>query len=58
VGHAYGDAIDDGLARIEAARAGVRTLSAEFTQTRAMGLFVQTVRTEGRLAVARPDRVR
>ena len=46
------------LQRIEAARASVRTLEAEFDQERAMGLFAQTLHARGRLVVQRPDRVR
>ena len=46
------------LQRIEAARATLRSLDAEFDQERAMGLFAQTLRSQGRLHVERPARVR
>jgi outer membrane lipoprotein-sorting protein len=55
---ARGDAVDDALARIEAARARVQTLAADFDQERTMGLFAQTLHAQGHLLVRRPDAVR
>lgn len=50
--------LESTLQSLEAARAGVRTLEADFTQERVMGLFSQTLRSRGRLVVQRPDRLR
>ena len=46
------------LRRIEAARAQLQTLDAEFDQERVMGLFAQTLHAHGRISVQRPDHVR
>jgi outer membrane lipoprotein carrier protein LolA len=50
--------IDDLLARIARARAPVRTLKGGFTQTRTIGLLSTEVRSVGKLALLRPDRLR
>jgi hypothetical protein len=50
--------IDDLLARIARARAPVRTLKGGFTQTRTIGLLSTEVRSVGKLALVRPDRLR
>lgn len=50
--------LDDALARIEAARAGVRALRADFVQEKVVSLFAETVRSTGKLVVRRPDRLR
>lgn len=58
-GRAFGaDAMDSLLARIAAARAGVRTLKGPFTQTRTIGLLATDVRSTGTLTLVRPDRLR
>ncbi|MBI2895501.1 MAG: outer membrane lipoprotein carrier protein LolA [Deltaproteobacteria bacterium] len=50
--------LDEALGRIEAARAGVRTLRADFTQDKVMSLFAERMRSTGRLSVLLPDRLR
>jgi hypothetical protein len=50
--------IDDLLARIARARAGVHTLKGPFTQTRTIGLLSTDVRSLGTLTLVRPDRLR
>jgi hypothetical protein len=53
-----GDSLDDLLARIARARAGLRTLQGPFTQTRTIGLLTTDVRSTGTLSLVRPDRLR
>jgi hypothetical protein len=48
----------DLLARIDRARASVRTLQGPFVQTRTIGLLATDVRSTGTLALVRPDRLR
>jgi len=57
-GSAAASPLDEALARIEAARAGVRTLRADFVQDKVVTLFAETVRSSGKLVVRRPDRLR
>ncbi len=57
-GSAAASPLDEALARIEAARAGVRTLRADFVQEKVVTLFAETVRSSGKLVVRRPDRLR
>jgi hypothetical protein len=55
---ARADAIDDALARVARARAGLRTLVGPFTQERTIGLLAARVRSTGTLTLVRPDRLR
>jgi len=55
---ARADAVDDVLARITKARAGVQTLRARFTQKRVIGLLATAVESKGALTLVRPDRLR
>jgi hypothetical protein len=50
--------LKDALARVASARAGLRTLSGPFQQTRKIGLLASEVRSTGTLVLARPDRLR
>ncbi len=49
---------DEALRAIAAARADVRTLTARFSQHRAIGLLAAEVKSEGRLWLVRPDKLR
>lgn len=49
---------DDALRAIATARADVRTLTARFSQRRAIGLLAAEVKSEGRLWLVRPDKLR
>ncbi|MGA3119680.1 MAG: outer membrane lipoprotein carrier protein LolA [Polyangiaceae bacterium] len=51
-------AVDDVLARIDSARATVRTIQGPFTQVRTIGLLLADVRSRGTLSLVRPDRLR
>jgi hypothetical protein len=55
---ARADAVDDALARVARARAGLRTLVGPFTQERTIGLLAARVRSTGTLTLVRPDRLR
>jgi hypothetical protein len=48
----------DVFARIARARAPMKTLKGPFTQTRKLGLLATEVRSQGLLALVRPDRLR
>lgn len=55
---AHADDVDDGLAEITKARAGLKTLVGEFTQERKIGLLASTVKSNGELTMVRPDKLR
>jgi hypothetical protein len=55
---AHADPLDDALARIAKARASLRTLVGPFTQERTIGLLSTSVRSQGKLYLVRPDRLR
>jgi hypothetical protein len=55
---ARADAVDDLLARIGRARAGVRTLTGPFTQVATVGLLRSRVISTGKLYLKYPDRLR
>ena len=55
---ARGDDTTDVLRAIAAARSKLATLSARFTQVRALSLFASTVTSQGELTLVRPDRLR
>jgi len=46
---------DEGLARVVAAQAGIRTLEGRFTQTKTLSLFDETLVTEGTIVIEKPD---
>lgn len=48
----------DPLDQVVAARAGLRTLRAVFTQERTLGLLASTITSHGELILVRPDRLR
>jgi outer membrane lipoprotein-sorting protein len=50
--------LDDALRRIERARGDVRSMTADFDQDKVLRLFAESVRSQGRLIVQRPDRLR
>jgi hypothetical protein len=51
-------AIDDALAEIAKARAKLTTLQGPFVQERSIALLASKVRSKGRIAMVRPDRLR
>lgn len=55
---ALADEVDDVLGRITEARKRIKTLQAPFTQTRVIGLLASEVKSEGKLTLVRPDRLR
>ena len=55
---AHADPLDDALARIAKARASLRTLVGPFTQERTISLLSTSVRSQGKLYLVRPDRLR
>lgn len=55
---AAADPLDDALARIAKARATLRTLVGPFTQERTISLLSTRVRSQGRVYLVRPDRLR
>ena len=55
---ARADELDDALARVAAARAGLKTLVGPFTQVRKIGLLAAEIRSTGTLTLVRPDRLR
>ncbi len=55
---AYADPLDDALARIAKARASLRSLVGPFTQERTISLLSTSVRSQGKLYLVRPDRLR
>jgi outer membrane lipoprotein-sorting protein len=55
---ARAEPIDDALARIATARASLRTLVGPFTQERTIGLLSTSVRSQGKVYLVRPDRLR
>jgi outer membrane lipoprotein-sorting protein len=55
---AHADPLDDALARIAKARASLRTLVGPFTQERTISLLSTSVRSQGKLFLVRPDRLR
>jgi len=55
---ARADAVDDQLARISRARAGVRTLVGPFTQIATVGLLRSQVTSNGKLYLQYPNRLR
>ena len=55
---ARADAVDDALAEISRARAGVKTLLAPFTQERTIGLLATAVQSAGEMSLVLPDRLR
>jgi outer membrane lipoprotein-sorting protein len=55
---ASADPLDDVLARIAKARASLRTLVGPFTQERTISLLSTSVRSQGKLYLVRPDRLR
>jgi len=50
--------LEEALARIEQARAKLRTLQGPFRQTRVIGLLATEVESRGRLTLVRPERLR
>lgn len=58
VGTARADDIGDALDRIAAARAGVKTIVAPFTQVRSIGVLASDVTSTGEVTVVRPDKLR
>src|SRR5438445_12129088 len=50
--------LDRVIAEVGRARASLKTLSGPFTQERTIGLLAAKVRSTGRLALVRPDRLR
>ena len=46
---------DEGLARVVAAQAGIRSLEGRFTQTKTLSLFDETLVTEGTIVIEKPD---
>lgn len=57
-GVASADEVDDVLGRITEARKSIKTLQAPFTQTRIIGLLASEVKSEGKLTLVSPDRLR
>jgi len=55
---AEADPLDDALARIASARASLRTLVGPFTQERTISLLSTSVRSQGKVYLVRPDRLR
>jgi outer membrane lipoprotein-sorting protein len=55
---ARADSVDDVLARVSRARAGVKTLVGPFTQVATVGLLRSQVRSTGKLYLKYPDRLR
>ena len=46
---------DEGLARVVAAQAGIRSLEGRFTQTKTLSLFDETLQTAGTIVIEKPD---
>ncbi len=57
-GRAWADEVDDAIARITKARAGLKTLQAPFEQTRVIGLLASKVESTGKLTLVLPGRLR
>jgi hypothetical protein len=55
---AHADPLDDALARIAKARASLRSLVGPFTQERTISLLSTSVKSQGKLYLVRPDRLR
>lgn len=55
---AFADEVDQVLGRIAKARKGLKTLRVPFEQTRVIGLLASEVKSEGRLTIVSPDRLR
>lgn len=55
---AHAAPLDDLLKRIAEARRELKTLRADFVQTRTIGLLATEVKSKGRLTLAMPDRLR
>lgn len=55
---ASADATQDALAAIKKARAGLKNLTAKFTQVRVIGLLADEVKSTGELTVVMPDKLR
>ena len=58
VTRALADPLDDRLAAIAKARAGVKTLQGPFTQERTIGLMATKIRSTGTMWLERPSRLR
>ena len=58
VSRADADEVDEALAQIAKARAGLQTLVGAFTQERTIGLLATAVKSEGEMTLVRPDRLR
>jgi outer membrane lipoprotein-sorting protein len=56
--HAEGLAVDDVVKKVDAAKAGVETLSGEFTQKNRVKLFKQELASKGRLYFKKPRQIR
>jgi outer membrane lipoprotein-sorting protein len=56
--YAMAETLDDVLAKVARARAGLKTLVGPFTQTRKIGLLASQVRSTGTVYLVRPDRLR
>jgi outer membrane lipoprotein-sorting protein len=54
---AWADTLDDKLKAASEARAKIKTLSGPFTQERTIGLLASKVKSTGKLALVRPDRL-
>lgn len=55
---ATADSVDDALAKVFAARKNIKTLQADFVQTRVIGLLASEVKSKGRLTLVSPNRLR
>jgi hypothetical protein len=55
---AHADPLDDALAKIAKARASLKSLVGPFTQERTISLLSTSVRSQGKLYLVRPDRLR
>ncbi len=55
---AHADPLDDAIARVAKARASLRTLVGPFTQERTISLLSTSVRSQGKVYLVRPDRLR
>lgn len=55
---ARADGVDDVLADIKKARAGIKTLTGTFSQERTIGLLATAVKSEGELTLVAPNQLR
>jgi outer membrane lipoprotein-sorting protein len=57
-GRAHADSVDDALAKVFEARKSIKTLQADFRQTRIIGLLASEVKSKGHLTLVSPNRLR